>query len=51
MVIDSISIMLLTVTIFESIAVSMGYDPIAFAIFPEIATYLPNLLFKKVTTD
>ena len=32
MVIDSISIMLLTVTIFEPIAVSLGYDPIAFAI-------------------
>jgi TRAP-type C4-dicarboxylate transport system permease large subunit len=24
---------------------------IIIAIFPEIATYLPNLLFKKVTTD
>ena len=32
MVIDSISIMLLTLTIFEPIAVSLGYDPIAFAI-------------------
>ena len=32
MVIDSISIMLLTVTIFEPIAVGLGYDPIAFAI-------------------
>ena len=32
MVIDSISIMLLTVTIFEPIAVDLGYDPIAFAI-------------------
>jgi C4-dicarboxylate transporter DctM subunit len=32
MVIDSISIMLLTVTIFEPIAVTLGYDPIAFAI-------------------
>ncbi len=32
MVIDSISIMLLTVTIFEPIAVNLGYDPIAFAI-------------------
>jgi tripartite ATP-independent transporter DctM subunit len=32
MVIDSISIMLLTVTIFEPIAVQSGYDPIAFAI-------------------
>lgn len=32
MIIDSISIMLLTVTIFEPIAVSIGYDSIAFAI-------------------
>lgn len=32
MVIDSISIMLLTVTIFEPIAENIGYDPIAFAI-------------------
>jgi C4-dicarboxylate transporter DctM subunit len=32
MVIDSISIMLLTLTIFEPIAVNLGYDPIAFAI-------------------
>jgi len=32
MVIDSISIMLLTVAIFEPIAVSIGYDAIAFAI-------------------
>ncbi len=32
MIIDSISIMLLTVTIFEPIAVGLGYDPIAFAI-------------------
>ena len=32
MIIDSISIMLLTVTIFEPIAVNLGYDPIAFAI-------------------
>ncbi len=32
MVIDSISIMLLTVTIFEPIAVQSGFDPIAFAI-------------------
>ena len=37
MVIDSISIMLLTVTIFEPIAVSIGYDPIAFAIIGIIA--------------
>jgi len=37
MVIDSISIMLLTVTIFEPIAVSLGYDPIAFAIMGIIA--------------
>ena len=37
MVIDSISIMLLTVTIFEPIAVSIGYDPIAFAIVGIIA--------------
>jgi TRAP-type C4-dicarboxylate transport system permease large subunit len=37
MVIDSISIMLLTVTIFEPIAVSLGYDPIAFAIIGIIA--------------
>jgi tripartite ATP-independent transporter DctM subunit len=37
MVIDSISIMLLTVTIFEPIAVSLGYDPIAFAIVGIIA--------------
>lgn len=32
MVIDSISIMLLTVAIFEPIALAVGYDPIAFAI-------------------
>lgn len=32
MVIDSISIMLLTVPIFEPLAVGLGYDPIAFAI-------------------
>jgi tripartite ATP-independent transporter DctM subunit len=32
MVIDSISIMLLTVPIFEPLAVSLGFDPIAFAI-------------------
>ena len=37
MVIDSISIMLLTVTIFEPIAVSLGYAPIAFAIIGIIA--------------
>lgn len=37
MVIDSISIMLLTLTIFEPIAVSLGYDPIAFAIVGIIA--------------
>jgi tripartite ATP-independent transporter DctM subunit len=37
MVIDSISIMLLTVTIFEPIAVSLGYDAIAFAIIGIIA--------------
>jgi tripartite ATP-independent transporter DctM subunit len=37
MVIDSISIMLLTVTIFEPIAVSLGYDPIAFAIIGILA--------------
>ncbi|MEE8094199.1 MAG: TRAP transporter large permease subunit, partial [Gammaproteobacteria bacterium] len=33
----SISIMLLTVTIFEPIAVNLGYDPIAFAIVGIIA--------------
>ncbi|MGY8990747.1 MAG: TRAP transporter large permease [Rhodospirillales bacterium] len=37
MVIDSISIMLLTVTIFEPIAIALGYDPIAFAIIGIIA--------------
>ncbi len=37
MVIDSISIMLLTVTIFEPIAVNLGYNPIAFAIVGIIA--------------
>jgi tripartite ATP-independent transporter DctM subunit len=37
MVIDSISIMLLTVTIFEPIAVDLGYDPIAFAIIGILA--------------
>lgn len=36
-VIDSISIMLLTVTIFEPIAISLGYDPIAFAIIGILA--------------
>lgn len=37
MVIDSISIMLLTAAIFAPIAVKMGYDPIAFAIIGIIA--------------
>lgn len=37
MVINSISIMLLTVTIFEPIAVALGYDPIAFAIIGILA--------------
>lgn len=37
MVIDSISIMLLTVTIFEPIALKLGYDPIAFAIIGILA--------------
>ncbi len=37
MVIDSISIMLLTLTIFEPIAVAIGYDPIAFAIIGILA--------------
>ena len=37
MVIDSISIMLLTVTIFEPIAVQLGYEPIAFAIIGILA--------------
>jgi C4-dicarboxylate transporter DctM subunit len=37
MVIDSISIMLLTVTIFEPIAIKIGYDPIAFAIIGILA--------------
>ncbi|MEE8249642.1 MAG: TRAP transporter large permease subunit, partial [Gammaproteobacteria bacterium] len=37
MVIDSISIMLLTVTIFEPIAENLGYDPIAFAIIGILA--------------
>ena len=33
MLVDSISIILLTVPIFAPLAVSMGYDPVAFAIF------------------
>jgi TRAP-type C4-dicarboxylate transport system permease large subunit len=37
MVIDSISIMLLTVTIFAPIATNLGYDPIAFAIIGILA--------------
>jgi tripartite ATP-independent transporter DctM subunit len=37
MVIDSISIMLLTVTIFAPIAVNLGFDPIAFAIIGILA--------------
>jgi TRAP-type C4-dicarboxylate transport system permease large subunit len=37
MIIDSISIMLLTAAIFAPIAVSIGYDPIAFAIVAIIA--------------
>jgi len=37
MVIDSISIMLLTATIFEPIAIKLGYDPIAFAIIGILA--------------
>ena len=37
MIIDSISIMLLTVAIFAPIAVKLGYDPIAFAIIGIIA--------------
>jgi len=37
MVIDSISIMLLTVTIFEPIAVLLGYEPVAFAIIGILA--------------
>jgi C4-dicarboxylate transporter DctM subunit len=37
MVIDSISIMLLTATIFEPIAIKIGYDPIAFAIIGILA--------------
>ncbi len=37
MIIDSISIMLLTAAIFAPIAVKLGYDPIAFAIIGIIA--------------
>ena len=37
MIIDSISIMLLTVAIFEPIAVSLGIEPLAFAIIGIIA--------------
>ena len=37
MIIDSISIMLLTAAIFAPIAVKLGYDPIAFAIIAIIA--------------
>jgi TRAP-type C4-dicarboxylate transport system permease large subunit len=37
MIIDSISIMLLTVAIFSPIAEKLGYDPIAFAIIGIIA--------------
>jgi TRAP-type C4-dicarboxylate transport system permease large subunit len=37
MIIDSISIMLLTAAIFAPIAVNIGYDPIAFAIVAIIA--------------
>jgi C4-dicarboxylate transporter DctM subunit len=37
MIIDSISIMLLTVIIFEPIAVAVGFDPIAFAIIGILA--------------
>ena len=37
MIIDSISIMLLTAAIFAPIAVKIGYDPIAFAIIGIIA--------------
>jgi tripartite ATP-independent transporter DctM subunit len=37
MIIDSISIMLLTVVIFEPIAVTLGYDPIAFAVIGVLA--------------
>lgn len=37
MVIDSISIMLLTVPIFEPLAVSLGYDPMSFAIIGIVA--------------
>jgi TRAP-type C4-dicarboxylate transport system permease large subunit len=42
MIIDSISIMLLTAAIFAPIAVSLGYDPIAFAIIAiEAGLYTP----------
>ncbi|MGI9498485.1 MAG: TRAP transporter large permease subunit, partial [Geminicoccaceae bacterium] len=37
MIIDSISIMLLTAAIFAPIAIKLGYDPIAFAIIAIIA--------------
>ena len=37
MIIDSISIMLLTAAIFAPIAVKLGYDPLAFAIIGIIA--------------
>ena len=37
MIIDSISIMLLTAAIFAPIAIKIGYDPIAFAIIAIIA--------------
>jgi len=37
MIIDSISIMLLTVPIFEPLAVQLGYDPLAFAILGILA--------------
>jgi tripartite ATP-independent transporter DctM subunit len=37
MVIDSISIMLLTVPIFAPIAINLGYDPVAFAIIGIVA--------------
>lgn len=37
MIIDSISIMLLTAAIFSPIAVKLGFDPIAFAIIAIIA--------------
>jgi len=37
MIIDSISIMLLTAAIFEPIAVKLGFDPVAFAIIAIIS--------------